>query len=166
MTKIGIFYGSDTGNTQTVAEKIGKALDVPKEDIIDVHKALANFADYDVLLFGTSTMGIGDLQDDWDSFIEKVKGADLSGKKVGLFGCGDSVSYSDTFCDGVGKIYEAIKNKGCQLIGKTSPEGYTYDSSEALVDGQFVGLLIDEDNEADQTDSRIAIWTDELKKAI
>ena len=166
MAKIGIYYGSDTGNTETVAEKIAKALGVSKENIFDVSKAKADFSDYDVVLFGTSTMGIGDLQDDWDSFVNEVAKADLSGKKVGLFGCGDSSSYSDTFCDGVGKIYEAIKNSGIQLIGKTSTEGYTYDASEALVDGQFIGLLIDEDNEANQTDQRIAVWIDDLKKNI
>ena len=166
MAKIGIYYGSDTGNTQTIAEKLGKALGVSKEDIKDVNKASADFSAYDVLLFGTSTMGMGDLQDDWDSFISQVEKADLNGKKVALFGCGDSVSYSDTFCDGIGKIYEAIKNKGCEIIGKTSTEGYSYDTSEALVDGQFVGLLIDEDNEPDMTDQRISLWVDDIKKAI
>jgi len=166
MAKIGIYYGSDTGSTQTVAEKIGKGLGIEKSNIHDVNKASADFSGYDVLLFGTSTMGMGDLQDDWDSYLSKVAKADLSGKKVAIFGCGDSVSYSDTFCDGIGKIYEAIKNNGCEIIGKTSTEGYTYDSSEALVDGQFVGLPIDEDNEPDQTDQRISLWVNELKKAI
>lgn len=166
MAKIGIYYGSDSGNTQTVAEKLGKALGVEKSNIFDVSKAGADFSDYDLLLFGTCTMGMGDLQDDWDDYLSKVSKADLSGKKVALFGCGDSVSYSDTFCDGIGKIYEAIKNNGCQVIGKISTEGYTYDSSEAIVDGQFVGLPIDEDNEGDQTDLRISLWVDELKKEI
>ncbi len=166
MANIGIYYGSDTGNTQTIAEKLAKALDVSKDNVYDVSKANADFSKYDVLLFGTSTMGYGDLQDDWDSFIGKVENADLSGKKVALFGCGDSVSYSDTFGDGVGKIYQAIKKKGCTIIGKTTTEGYTYDGSEALVDGQFVGLLIDEDNEADQTDSRISLWVADLQKEI
>lgn len=166
MAKIGIYYGSDTGNTQTIAEKLGKALGVSKEDIKDVNKANTDFSAYDVLLFGTSTMGMGDLQDDWDGFISQVEKADLNGKKVAIFGCGDSVSYSDTFCDGIGKIYEAIKNKGCEIIGKTSTEGYTYDSSEALVDGQFVGLLIDEDNEPEMTEQRLSLWIDEIKKAL
>ncbi|MFV0468383.1 MAG: flavodoxin, partial [Dysgonomonas sp.] len=160
MAKIGIYYGSDTGNTQTVAEQLAKALGVASSSIFDVNKASADFSGYDVLLFGTSTMGLGDLQDDWDGFLDKVKTADLSGKKVALFGCGDSASYSDTFCDGVGKIYEAIKNAGCEIIGQVSPEGYTYDSSEALVNGQFVGLLIDEDNESDQTAQRISLWVE------
>jgi len=166
MAKIGIYYGSDTGNTQTVAENLAKVFEVSKSDVYDVRSANADFSAYDVLFFGTSTMGMGDLQDDWDSFVEKVKGADLTGKKVALFGCGDSVSYSDTFCDGLGTIYKAIKDKGCQIIGKTSTEGYTYDSSEAIIDGQFIGLPIDEDNESDMTDQRLALWIEQLKKEI
>lgn len=164
MAKIGIFYGSDTGNTQTLAENLAKSLGVAKADVFDVSSAGTDFSAYDVLLFGSSTMGMGDLQDDWDSYLNRVKKVDFSGKKVALFGCGDSVSYSDTFCDAIGKIYEAVKDKGAELIGKVSTEGYTYDSSEAIVDGQFVGLAIDEDNESDQTDQRVALWVEELKK--
>lgn len=166
MAKIGIYYGSTSGNTQDVAEKIAQKLGVSKTDIHDVSNTDSDFSPYDVVLFGSSTLGYGDLQDDWDSYIDKVKNADLNGKKVALFGCGDSVSYSDTFCDAVGKIYNDIKNKGCQLIGQVNTDGYTYDGSEALVDGQFVGLLIDNDNEYDQTDQRIACWTEDLKKVI
>lgn len=166
MAHIGIFYGSTTGNTQEVAEKIAKALNVDKADLHDVSNAKADFSAYDVLLFGSSTLGYGDLQDDWDSFIGKVKSADLNGKKVALFGCGDSASYSDTFCDAIGKIYNEIKNKGCTIIGQVSTEGYTYDGSDSVVDGRFVGLPIDNDNESDQTDQRIACWVEDLKKEI
>lgn len=166
MSRIGIYYGSTTGNTQDVADAIAKKLGVEKADLHDVAKAKADYSAYDVVLFGTSTLGLGDLQDDWEYYIDKVKGADLTGKKVALFGCGDSSSYSDTFCDGVGKVYDVVKDKGCQLIGKVSAEGYTYDSSEAYVDGQFVGLLINNDNEPDLTDERISGWIEELKKEI
>jgi flavodoxin I len=166
MSKIGIYYGSTTGNTQEVAEDIAKKLNVDKADLHDVSKANADYSAYDVILFGSPTLGLGDLQDDWEDYIDKVKAADLSGKKVALFGCGDSSSYSDTFGDAVGKIYDAVKGKGCELIGKVSTEGYTYDSSEAVVDGQFVGLLIDNDNESSLTDQRIAMWTEDLKKVI
>lgn len=166
MAKIGIYYGSTTGNTQDLADRIAKALGVASADVHDVSSAAADFNPYDVVLLGASTMGMGDLQDDWETFIDDVKDADLNGKKVALFGCGDSSSYSDTFGDALGKIYEVIKNKGCQLIGKTSVEGYTYDSSEAIVDGQFVGLLIDEDNESNLTDQRVALWLEDLKKQI
>ncbi len=166
MAKIGIYYGTSTGNTQDVAEAIAKKLGVEKADLHDVAKAKADYSAYDVVLFGTSTLGLGDLQDDWDYYIDKLKGADLTGKKVALFGCGDSSSYSDTLCDGVGKIYDVVKDKDCQLIGRVSAEGYTYDSSEAYVDGQFVGLLIDNDNESDLTDERVANWVENLKKEL
>jgi len=166
MANIGIYYGSTTGNTQDLAEKLAKALNVSSSDVHDVSSAAADFGTYDVVLFGSSTLGLGDLQDDWESFIDDVEKADLNGKKVALFGCGDSSSYSDTFGDAIGKIYEAIKNKGVKLIGQVSTEGYTYDSSEAVVDGRFVGLLIDEDNESDLTDQRVALWVEDLKKSV
>ena len=166
MAKIGIYYGSDTGNTQTLAENLAKGLGVPKENIKDVRSADTDFSGYDVLLFGSSTMGMGDLQDDWDGYVDKVKKADLTGKKVALFGCGDSSSYSDTFCDALGLIYKVIKDKGCQIIGRTSIEGYTFDSSEAVIDGQFIGLVVDEDNESNLTDQRTALWIEQLKKEI
>lgn len=166
MSKIGIYYGSSTGTTKEIAEEIAKRLNVNSADVHDVYKASDAFSIYDTIIFGSSTLGLGDLQDDWETFIDKVKGGNLEGKKVALFGCGDSSSYSDTFCDAIGKIYNSIKNKGCQVIGKVSTEGYTYDSSEALVDGQFVGLLIDNDNESNMTDRRLATWIEDLKKAI
>lgn len=166
MPRIGIYYGSTTGNTQEVAEEIAKRLSVDKADLHDVAKANADYAAYDVVLFGSPTLGFGDLQDDWEDYIGKVKGADLNGKTVALFGCGDSSSYSDTFGDAIGKIYQTIKGKGCKLVGQVSTDGYTYDDSEAVVDGKFVGLLIDNDNESDQTDERIENWVEELKKSI
>lgn len=166
MANIGIYYGSTTGNTQDLAERIAKALGVPSSNVFDVSSANTDFSSYDLVLFGSSTMGMGDLQDDWESYIDVLKGADLNGKKIALFGCGDSSSYSDTFGDALGKIYEVIKSKGIQLVGQTSTEGYTFDSSEAIVDGQFVGLLIDEDNESDMTDQRAALWIQDIKKVI
>lgn len=166
MANIGIYYGSTTGNTQDLAERLAKSLNVSSADVHDVSSAKADFGKYDFILFGSSTLGMGDLQDDWESFVDNLAKADLNGKKVALFGCGDSSSYSDTFGDALGKIYDVIKNKGIQLIGKTSVEGYTYDSSEAVVDGQFVGLLIDEDNESNLTDQRVELWLDSLKKYI
>lgn len=166
MSKIGIYYGSTTGNTQEVAEEIANQLNVAKSDLHDVAKANADFSAYETILFGSPTLGFGDLQDDWEDYINKVKSADLSGKKVALFGCGDSSSYSDTFGDAVGKIYQTIKGKGCEIVGSVSTDGYTFDESEAVVSGRFVGLLIDNDNESDMTEERISNWIEELKKAI
>lgn len=166
MANIGIFYGSTSGSTQDVAEDIAKALGVDKSNLFDVAKAGTDFSNYDLVIFGSSTYGMGDLQDDWESYIDDLKGADLKGKKVAIFGLGDSSSYSDTFCDAMGKIYEVIKEKDAEIIGFTSTDGYSYDDSEAVIDGQFVGLAIDNDNEPDETPSRIAKWVEILKSNI
>ena len=166
MANIGIYYGTTSGNTQDLAERLAKALNVSSSDVHDVSSAGADFSSYDVVLFGSPTYGIGDLQDDWESFIDEVKKSDLNGKKVALFGCGDSASYADSFGDALGKLYEVIKTKGCQLIGRNPVEGYTYDSSEAIIDGLFAGLLTDEDNEPELTDQRVALWLGAVKKEI
>lgn len=122
--------------------------------------------EYDVLVLGTSTWGAGELQDDWYDGIKVLKKADLSHKFVALFGCGDSDSYSDTFCDGIGILYEELKDTHCTFCGATDPSGYTFDSSVAVINGKFVGLPLDEVNEDGKTDERIAQWTEALKKNV
>jgi flavodoxin I len=166
MSKIGIFYGSSVGNTQTVAKNIAKKLGIGDNDIYDVSKTQASdLSAYDVLIFGSSTWGLGDLQDDWEIFIQTVASADLSGKKIAFFGCGDSSSYPDTFCDAMGKIYRTVKDKA-SLIGFTDTAGYSFDASEAVVNDQFVGLALDEDNESNLTEGRIEAWIVQLKKEL
>lgn len=164
MAQIGIFYGSSTGNTKGIAKRIAEALSDNRVELFDVSSSVADFSAYDLILFGSSTWGLGDLQDDWDSFVAELKKADLSGKKVALFGAGDSSSYSDTFGDALSKIYEVVKDKGAELVGQVSTDGYSFDSSESVIDGQFVGLLLDEDNEPEKTDQRIFLWVDQLKR--
>ena len=99
MSKIGIFYGSSTGSTSEVAQRLAKALGA-EANVYDVAGAdAADAAAFDVLLLGSSTWGIGDLQDDWEDFLPKLAEQNLAGKKVALFGCGDADSYPDSFCE-------------------------------------------------------------------
>jgi flavodoxin I len=164
MKKTGIFYGSSSGTTEDIAQRIAMQLGIGPADIYNVSDAPASAAEpYEVLILGTSTWGAGDLQDDWDSFLPKLKKAGLSGKLIALFGTGDSSSFSDTFCDGIGIIYKQLKDTGATFAGVTPVDGYTFDSSEAVVDGSFVGLPLDELNESDLTDTRISQWIEQLK---
>ena len=79
MSKIGIFYGSSTGSTSEVAQRLAKALGA-EANVYDVAGAdAADAAAFDVLLLGSSTWGIGDLQDDWEDFLPKLAEQDLSG---------------------------------------------------------------------------------------
>ncbi|MFW5706810.1 MAG: flavodoxin [Bacteroidota bacterium] len=161
MNKTVILYGSSTGNTQTIAEKLEPVFNA---DIYDVAKASTDDIDnYDFIIIGVSTWGIGDLQDDWEVFLPKFEKANLKGKHVAIYGLGDADAYPDTFVDGIGTIYNAIKDSGCKVIGFTETEGYSFDDSTALVDGKFAGLPLDEDNESNLTDSRLQKWTEQLK---
>ena len=162
---IGIFYGSSTGNTESLAKYIASKLDVAVSDIHDVSGASADKAtSYDCLLLGSSTWGLGDLQDDWYGFIENLKKENLSGKKVGLFGCGDSASYSDTFCDAIGMIREELAGSGCTFIGEMDASDYPYTESKAFKGGKVLGLAADDD-EPGKTDGRTEAWVTAIKSA-
>ena len=160
----GIFFGSTMGTTEAVAADIAKQLGVADADVHNVADTPAGEVQkYDLLVLGSSTWGAGELQDDWYDGIKVLKGMDLSGKTVALFGCGDSESYSDTFCDGMGILFEDLKNSGCRFIGAVPDADYTYSSSIAVTDSNFVGLAIDDINESDKTDERVTAWTEKLK---
>ena len=168
MKKTGIFYGSSTGTCEDLANQIADKMGVAASDVHSADKLSADLVkEYDLLILGTSTWGDGELQDDWYDGIKVLKSADLSFKSIALFGCGDSESYCDTFCDGMGILYEDLKDSGCSFIGnKVGTDGYSSSSSIAVVNGAFVGLALDEVNESDKTAERIDNWTAELKKHI
>ncbi len=164
MKSIAIIYGSSTGNTkyaaQLVAEKLA-AYSPALKDIAEVSPE--EFLEPDVLILGAPTWSVGELQDDWDSFFSQIKKLDLSGKTVAFFGMGDAEGYPDTFADALGILHDEFAKTGCTFIGEVSPEGYTFDDSQALRDGNFVGLPLDEDNEGNKTDSRVTAWVNSLK---
>lgn len=101
------------------------------------------------------------MQDDWDAF--DFSALKLQGKTVAIFGMGDSESYSDTFCGGMGKLANKLKEAGANIIGAVSTEGYSFESSEAIENGNFVGLALDNDNQEDLTEPRIDAWVGKIK---
>ena len=153
---IGIYYGSSTGNTEAAANDIAAALGVDAANIHNVGDTDAStVADYDTLLLGSSTWGAGDLQDDWYDFLDNLKAQDLAGKKIGLFGCGDSDSYGDS-------IYDALQDSGATFVGAYEPEDYQVTDSEINRDGKFIGLALDAADE-DKNPERIAKWVELVK---
>lgn len=167
MKKTGIFYGSTTGTTESVARLIADKLGIAPADVHEVSKVdTALVESYDALILGTSTWGDGELQDDWYDGLKVLQGAHLSGKIVALFGCGDSESYSDTFCDAMGLLYEGLKDSGCTFVGAVDDSDYTYSASVAAADGKFVGLALDDVNESDRTDDRVSAWAALLQAAL
>ena len=164
MQNIGIFYGSSTGNTEAAAKQIQKELGADIVKTFDVANAKANdIEQFSNLIFGSSTWGIGDMQDDFEDFLSEITSANLEGKKVAIFGYGDQDTYADSFVDAIGQIYETLEGKGCEIIGMVSTDGYEYDESKAEENGHFVGLPLDEENQSDLTDERIKSWVEQLK---
>jgi len=165
MEKVAIIYGSSTGNTEAVAVKMAQKIGENITETFNVSEfSTSRLDECKNLIFGISTWGIGDLQEDWNNFLPEFRKADLKGKIIALFGLGDYESYPDSFVDGMGAIYELIKDKGCTLIGQVDTSDYTFDKSKAVYKGRFVGLPLDEDNESDLTDTRIENWLNEILK--
>lgn len=157
-----IVYGSTSGNCESIANRIAEALGV--SSVISASALTAELINNNTnLILGSSTWGSGDLQDEWYDAIEILKTSDLSGKTVAVFGCGDSCGFSTTFCEAMKTLYDAAEYAGATMIGSVSTDGYTFDDSAAAVDGKFVGLALDEDNESDKTDERIAAWVEAIK---
>jgi len=162
MATIGLFYGSTGGATEDVAQRIAESLG--DADIFNISDStVGKIKQYKALVFGTSTMGVGELQDDWQTVISRLDDIDLSGTTVALFGLGDQEGFSDTFMDGMAILHEKVVERGANLIGRWDSNDYDFMASEAIVDGTFVGLALDEDNQPDQTDERISKWVEQLK---
>lgn len=163
MNKTCIIFGSSTGTCEELASRIAGKLGVDSSDILEAASISPELLDgYQNLILGTSTWGAGELQDDWYDGIAVIKKTNLSGKTVAIFGCGDSESYSDTFCGAMAELYNAAKEAGANVIGSVSTEGYTFDDSDAVIDGKFIGLPLDEVNEDNKTDERIDAWVSEI----
>jgi flavodoxin I len=164
MKKTIVVYGSSTGTCEGIANEIASKLGT---EAISASKLSANIiAENENLILGTSTWGSGEIQDDWYDGLKALKGSDISDKTIAIFGCGDSSSYSDTFCGGMAEIYNTAKDGGAKVVGAVDASDYTFDGSEAVIDGQFVGLALDNDNEEYKTAERIDKWIEAIAPAL
>ncbi|MDD3596536.1 flavodoxin [Sulfuricurvum sp.] len=163
MSKIALVYGSSTGNTEKVAISIQNQLHEHQVDLYNVQNCGTEFyIDYKNIIFGVSTWGEGDLQDDWESYENKFLNIDLKGKTVALFGLGDQEEYSDNYLDAMGTLYDIVLKNGARVVGMWTNEGYEFNESTALRDGKFVGLALDEDNQSKLTNQRVTQWLGEI----
>jgi len=165
MEKVGIFYGSTSGATRVVAEKISKELGGSVELHNIKEATIEMIASYNNLIFGTSAWGIGDMQDDWEDFIDELGQIDFTGKKIAIFGLGDQMEYPESFVDGLGTLYCRLPDKSV-VVGEWPKEGYNYYFSLAEKDDKFVGLVIDDHHQPELTNKRIGDWVKILKKSL
>ncbi|WP_017295388.1 flavodoxin FldA [Geminocystis herdmanii] len=165
MAKIGLFFGTQTGNTESIAQTIQKELGGDSVvELQDVAQAeVEDLAEYEYLIIGCPTWNIGELQSDWEGLYDDLDQIDFTGKKIAYFGAGDQISYCDNFQDAMGILEEKISSLGGKTVGYWSTDNYDFNESKAVRNGKFVGLAIDEDNQSDLTESRIKSWVAQIK---
>ena len=120
MSKVLIVFGSSTGNTESIAQKLEQLIAAGGHEVTLLNAADAsaqNLAEgYDAVLFGCSAWGMEDLemQDDFASLFEEFDRMNLAGRKVAAFASGDQ-EY-EHFCGAVPAIEERAKELGAVLI--------------------------------------------------
>jgi flavodoxin I len=168
MAQIGVFFGTNTGKTRKVAKSIKKRYDDDTmADPVNINRTTPEaFLSYSYLILGTPTLGEGVLpglsadceQESWEEFLSKLEDQDFTNKTVALYGLGDQVGYGHEFIDALLELYIFFTDRGAKVVGAWPTEGYEYEHSQSVVDGKFVGLALDLDNQANLTEERIDVW--------
>ncbi len=168
MSRIGLFFASSTGNTRRIAKAIKKRFDDDTmADALNVNKATPELvAGYTHLIFGTSTLGGGQLPGlstdcmggGWEEFLPQLKDVDFNGKTVALYGLGDQDKYAEEFVDAMGEIYHFVVARGARVVGAWPADDYDFLSSKAVIEDEFVGLALDQENQKNLTDARLEAW--------
>jgi len=170
MEKIAIFFGPLNGSVHRVAKLVAAKIGPEAVDLIHITEAsVADLEKYTKIIFGISTVGKDSWQQkfdntDWSHFFPIVSAFNFTGKKVAIFGLGDHITYAYHFVDSIGLLGKVVIKQGGEIFGRVSTEGYTFQDSDAIIEGQFIGLPVDEDFEPELTEERVSAWIDSLMK--
>jgi flavodoxin long chain len=165
--RVGLFYGSTTGFTEYVAESLADLWQGAGQsplsaiNITDL-RGVEQFLAYNKLILGIPTWNIGQLQDDWEIVLPQLARLDFTETQIALFGVGDARGYPDNFLDAMGMLGQTLRERGAQLVGYWSTEGYDFDEFLAVDNGQFMGLGIDETSQPEQTVARLQAWIEQI----
>lgn len=164
MSRTAIIYSFNTQKSKKVSEKIVEAFGKDNIEAINAEELTTEvFEKYNNFILSAPTWFDGELPNYWDEFVPDLEDMDLKNKTFAVFGLGDQKGYPENFCDAIGILVEILEACGATIIGKVSTEGYNFESSKAMRDGQFVGLPLDQDNQARLTKQRIDNWVKQLK---
>ncbi len=164
MSKTAIIYSFNTKKTGQIAELIIEEFGQDTLSVVNAEDITEEvFLSYDHIIMGVATWFDGELPNFWDEFVPALEDLDMKGKKIALFGLGDQKGYPENFLDGVGIMAEIMDGQGANLVGFTSTEGYEFESSRAVFEGQFAGLAIDYENQSFKNKERVAAWVQQIK---
>jgi len=167
MRAIGVFFCTRTGNTQEVAELVGEMIGVVPVELGDT-AVLGDLNTYDGLIVGAPTWNTGAHEKrsgtSLDGHLAEIRDLQMGGKMVAVFGCGDSFEWSSNFCDAIEEIHSAFSAAGAKMIGYVDASSYQHAESKSEVDGKFLGLPLDQENQIDLTEGRVEAWIRQLKQ--
>ena len=120
MSKVLMVYGSTTGNTEALAEILGRLIQEAGHETTLLNAADASAPGlcdgWDMILFGCSAWGDDEiiLQDDFDALFQQFDLINAKGHKVACFATGDSnFTY---FCGAVDVIEAALERLGADVV--------------------------------------------------
>jgi len=164
MKKIALVYSFNSTKSAKIAIKIAdhfKDFEIVQLNAEDCKGE--EFHLYDAFILSVPTWFDGELPNYWDELLPALEHIDFTDKKVALYGLGDQKNYPENFCDAVGILGNFLALQGAKIVGSTSNDGYTFESSKALKDNVLTGLLLDQENQSKLSEARILSWTKQLE---
>jgi len=164
MEKIALFYSFNSKKSAKIAGIIHNSFSGDEVKLINVDEVKKeDFLSFNNLIVGVPTWFDGELPNYWDELLPALEEIDFTGKRIAIFGLGDQKGYTENFCDAIGIMASFFEEKGALIVGEFPLDGYTFESSKAVRDGQFIGLPLDQENQARLTNGRIVNWVKILK---
>jgi flavodoxin I len=169
MKKVAIIYWPKKGNTEKAARHIHSKFPEGQAELFTIKEInTAEFSLYDAFIIGAPTTGADHWTEAyksvWMDFFFRLSKAGIKGKPFAIFGLGDQILYPYNFVDGMKDIKEEFEKYGAIHYGSWPVKGYEYKDSESIIDGEFIGLALDEDQQPEMTEERVTAWTDMIKK--
>jgi flavodoxin I len=165
--RTAIVYSHRANKTKLAAKQIKDALNIKEIDDLDVENLSTKvLKDYDLLILGVPTWFDGELPLYWDELVPEIEDLDLKGKMVAIFGNGDQVRYPQNFGDAVGLMASLFQSVGATIIGETESNGYHFESSRAIHNNMFQGLILDFENQVRKNGQRISNWANLIDNQI
>ncbi len=173
MSKIGIFFGTETGTTRLIAKKIYNKLgeDLAAKPINVNRIEPADMLQYDALILGTPSYGVGQipghaagcLESNWAEFLAKMPQANFKGKRIAMFGLGAQERYAERFASSLRGLYDTFQSFGAEMVGDWPTEGYTFEHSASVINDRFVGLVLDQRTQGMHTEARLDAWVAQVR---
>lgn len=145
MQKFLVIYTSTTGNTEIMADVIGRYLINTGKEVeiktFDVDPVYANdLYNYDAVLIGTPTWFNGELPYEVEDFLDDLEDCNISGKIFGVFGSADSLY--DTYGQAIDTLADQLVVLGGDVLTERLKVDLTPNDSDLMTCEQWADQLL------------------------